>query len=153
MQRRALQYDSFLAFRRDIDWLREGPYGRAGSWSLGQAAEHLTRVIAMSLDGFPFRVPFVFRLAGPAMRWVTLWRGSIPSGIKGPAEMMPTAVPAGEEQQRVDALLALLDRYEAHTGPLHASPLFGKMTRQQWDRIHLIHAAHHFSFLVPGTPA
>lgn len=156
MQRRVLRYGTFGDWRSDIARLRNGPYARVGAWSLGQMCDHLDRVISMSLDGFPFRVPWYFRAAGVVMKRVTLWRNTMPAGVKGPEPMMPTVTADADEQVCVDRLLVTLDRYEQHTGPLHPSPLFGRLTREEWDRIHLIHAAHHFSFLIPdagNTPA
>ena len=34
---------------------------------------------------------------------------------------------------------------------VHPSPFFGRLTPDQWRQLHLIHTAHHLSFLVP-TP-
>ena len=36
-----------------------------------------------------------------------------------------------------------------HTGPLHPSPMFGSLDREQLYRLQLIHCAHHLGFLLP----
>ena len=41
--------------------------------------------------------------------------------------------------------------YEASPGPVVPHRLFGFMTRQEWDRFHCIHAAHHLSFAIPDA--
>jgi hypothetical protein len=51
--------------------------------------------------------------------------------------------------EAVDGLAGAIERYRAHNGTLQAHPLFGKMPRELWDRIHRIHCAHHLSFVAP----
>ena len=46
-----------------------------------------------------------------------------------------------------DALVQLLRQFRDHRGPLRPNPLFGELSREQWTQLHLIHAAHHLSFL------
>jgi len=45
--------------------------------------------------------------------------------------------------------VASIRRFAEHPGEMQPSPLFGKMTRDQWTDLHLIHASHHLSFLLP----
>ncbi|MBC7782487.1 MAG: DUF1569 domain-containing protein [Burkholderiales bacterium] len=150
MQRRKLDFVSFDQFRDDVRALAAGPYDRAGQWSLAQAADHIAMFLEMSMEGFSVRVPWYLRIGGRPMKWITLRRRSIPSGIKGPPGLMP---PEGRtDKEAAERLLGAIARYTAHTQPLHPSPLFGRLPREEWDQIHLIHAAHHFSFLIPGQP-
>ena len=39
--------------------------------------------------------------------------------------------------------------YAASPGPAIDHPFFGPLTKEEWDRAHLIHCAHHLSFAVP----
>ena len=39
--------------------------------------------------------------------------------------------------------------YRNWTEPVAPHPFFDRITREQWDRIHLIHMAHHLGFIVP----
>jgi hypothetical protein len=57
-----------------------------------------------------------------------------------------------EDDAGIDRLVGAIDRYVNHTGPVRPSPLLGKLTRAEWDQIHLIHASHHLSFIVPDDP-
>ena len=149
MQRRALQFNNFAELKADLNRLRGVSYQRAGSWSLAQVCEHMARVMTMSMDGFgDMRVPWYIRVAGPLMKRVVLKRGKMPAGVRGPKEMMPADSTADDGRQ-LDDFLAAIERYERFDQPLQPSPLFGPTTREEWDRVHLIHAAHHLSFIVP----
>jgi hypothetical protein len=60
--------------------------------------------------------------------------------------------PAGDlaDAQAVERLRAAAARFAAHEGPLHPSPLFGALGRDQWREVHLWHCEHHLSFLHPN---
>jgi hypothetical protein len=75
----------------------------------------------------------------------------MPAGLKGPEVLMPSAPEHidAHDREQLQHLLATLDRYDAYSQSLKPSPLFGPLSRSQWDRLHLIHAAHHLSFIVP----
>jgi hypothetical protein len=150
--RRTLDFFDFDAVLADVERLRRDGYRRAGTWDLPQACDHLTRFMRGSLEGFGFQFPLPFRLAG---RWLFLGRTlrtrRIPTGVKGPAPLMPPADVGGDAAVR--AFAETVARVRDHRGDFHPSPLFGRLTPEQWRQIHLIHAAHHLSFLVPNDPA
>jgi len=64
--RRFLAIQSISEFRREIEGLneahRQGHLKAVGNWSLDQCCQHLGRWIEFSIDGFPFRYPWRFRL-------------------------------------------------------------------------------------------
>ena len=66
----------------------------------------------------------------------------------GPASV---PVPGGNAADAVARLKDAYARWRQHTGPLYPSPLFGLLPREMITRGHLVHAAHHLSFLVPRT--
>jgi len=53
----------------------------------------------------------------------------------------------------VDQAIARLEKavrfFQAHTGPIHPSPLFGAMDKQSALKLQLIHFGHHFRLLKP----
>jgi hypothetical protein len=145
--RRRLDFRTFSELRNELARLRNKPYDRAGNWSLGQNCRHINTTMTGSMDGFDVKVPAILRWIAPVALAVTLKRRRMPAGVKGPAEWMPATLPSDEAE--VDALLQTIQRYEDFTGDLHPSPLFGKLPRAKWDQLHLIHASHHFGFIVP----
>jgi hypothetical protein len=48
-----------------------------------------------------------------------------------------------------DELKCAMERYTAHRGRLKPHPIFGRLNRNDWDRLHCFHCAHHLSFIIP----
>jgi hypothetical protein len=147
IQRRNLRLVDFPAVLAEAERLGAG-YDRAGTWSLAQVCDHLARVIELSLDGFPSRMPWPVRLVA---RWMMLPRilrhRQFRRRFPAPGYLQP---PDGaEDRQGVERLRSAVERFQKHTGPLQPSPVFGALTREQWREVHLWHCEHHLSFLIP----
>jgi hypothetical protein len=133
----------------DADCLLANGYGRAGNWSLGQCCDHLASTMERSLEGFPSKLPLPFRVAA---RWVALpgilkhrqFKRRFPS----PPYLEPAA--AQDDVAALERLRATVSRLKSHAGELQSHPVFGKLTRAQWQEVHLWHCEHHLSFLTPG---
>src|SRR5262245_37216677 len=76
-KRRSLALESLDDFHREIvrldDAGNEGILHGAGNWSLDQCCQHLGRWIEFSIDGFPLKYPWRFRVMGRLVRLVS-WR-------------------------------------------------------------------------------
>lgn len=139
---------------RDAENLLAQGYERAGKWDLAQVCGHLTRWVTYSMDGVP-KPPLLLRplfwvyrnTVGPRqLRKLTEGSG-MGAGLPTVPESVPE--PGGDPTAAVAELRAAVARFQAHTGPLAPSPLLGRMTKDQLTKVHLVHAAHHLSFLVP----
>jgi hypothetical protein len=66
---------------------------------------------------------------------------------------MPQTVhrPGEDERAAVARLKDTAERYKAHAGAIHPSPLFGPLTKDEALAMQLVHCGHHLSFLVPRT--
>lgn len=118
------------------------------NWSLGQICNHLTDTFRFSIEGFPVRAPWLVRkLVGPVARRLVLSRGKMPDGIKLPEKFAPQ--PGLDARAEAEALRAAISFFGAHTGPHSQHPFFGRMTAEDWRRLHCIHCAHHLGFVVP----
>jgi hypothetical protein len=146
VKRRKIQFDSFSAMLDDVERLQRDGYQRAGKWDLGTMCCHLADAIERSMDGFKTRAPLMIRLASPLVLPIVLSTKRIPSGVN----VAEIALPSGEQnaQQQIERLRRVIERYQAHREPLYPHPMFGRISRSKFDRLHLIHAAHHLSFLV-----
>jgi hypothetical protein len=148
MERRKLDFRELEEVVADIEQLQSVDYLRAGNWTLGQICDHLAIFFRGSLDGFAERAPWVMRFFfGKPILWMILRNRGMMTGVKAPASFLPA-------DTRNDALAArelieLIQRFRDHDGDLQPSPLFGKLNRRQWTDLHLIHCAHHLSFLAP----
>lgn len=155
MPRRPLDLPTHAAVLADLQQLQRG-YTPGGKWSLTQCCQHLHLFMFGSLEGFSFRFPWIIRgTLGPLILKRTLKTRRIPAGIPAPKFLRPQIAPYLPDQSPQDdpavqeVFVATLNRVFTHAGPFHPSPLFGEMTPEQWRQIHLIHTAHHFSFLLP----
>ena len=146
--RRDLRYGSFDEIMPDVERLLAG-HETVGRWSLAQICRHLATVLRRVVD-LPAATP-----ADPS-RWVpeeqkrqVLDSGILPEGIAGPPDTMP--VEALDERDEVEGLRAALAYYQASPGPAIPHRLFGPLTKAEWDRLQLVHCAHHLSFAVPAA--
>ncbi|MCC5828542.1 MAG: DUF1569 domain-containing protein [Phycisphaeraceae bacterium] len=149
-----LRFDDFDAMIRHLEQLRDRGYEAAGNWSLGGIARHLRLFMTESMDGFGAKLPwflYPIRLLSKSILRRTLADRTIKPGSPTMEHWIP---PEGlDDRVEVDALIATIRRYRAHDAPLHASPLFGRLDRETWDQVHLIHGAHHLSFLRARPPS
>ena len=130
----------------DIDRLHRAGYQLAGNWDLGTICCHLADAIERSMDGFKTRAPLFIRMASPLVLPIVLLTRRIPSGVN----VADIALPSGKQDATEQAarLHRIVERYQSHRDALHPHPMFGRIRRATFDRLHLIHAAHHLSFLV-----
>ncbi len=152
--RRSLTFDSLDAIVRDVETLAAKGYEKTGKWDLAQMCNHLAEWIKYPLDGYP-KVPIVLRPVVWLMK-VTIGKRAGRDliegrGMKLGTQTLPqTVFPGGQDEAAAVAnFKAVVERWKAHTGPMHASPLFGALSRDDWDKAQCGHAAHHLSFLVP----
>ncbi len=149
IQRRRLDFRHFAQVAEDLDRLHALGYTRSGRWDLAQICEHLAVFMEMSLTGFRFRFPWPMRVMGRSvLRQLTLWRRSIPTGFSAPRELNPRSELSHAAAIAVVKKLLCRVRDAQRFQP---SPLFGRMSAEEWRQIHLIHCAHHLSFLIPKT--
>ena len=152
--RRELRFDSLDDVVRDAEHLLAVGYDRAGNWDLAQCCTHLAEWMRFPIDGFP-KPPLPIR----ALLWVArhtvgkakfreyVGGGRMPTGK--PTMPQTVAAPGGDAAAAVVKLRQAVERFKAHAGDVHPSPLFGAMNKDEATRLQLVHCAHHLSFLVP----
>jgi hypothetical protein len=155
--RRALNFRDLDEVVEDARRLHRHGYEKAGAWDLAQVSGHLADWMRFPLDGFP-RPPLPIRLMLGALR-ATVGRRTLREilatrSMPGRRPTMPESVPAagGDEAGAIERFGQVVERFKAHSGPFHPSPLFGVLNREQATQLQLIHCAHHLSFLVPRPP-
>ncbi len=150
MPQRPLDFKTFAEVRSELDRLHQSGYEKLGQWDLAQVCDHLAFFIRGSLDGFTFRVPWLFKvLFGKMVLRRILTQRRMKPGVFTPQKPLPSS--GGDEAAAVARLKGLLDRLEGLSGELHPSPFFGRLTPDEWRQMHLIHAGHHLSFLSPKS--
>ena len=148
LHRRQLDFKSWPETLTDIDHLRRVGYDRAGNWDLSQIVEHVGEGLRTALRGTNHRAAWIIRkLLGPIVLRRILRQRRMKAGIKVPQWWLPG--PTHDESAAIDGFRADLSAFQEMTTDPFPHPFFGAITRQQWNDLALIHAAHHLSFLVP----
>jgi Protein of unknown function (DUF1569) len=144
--RRSLSFGNFDEIMPDVKRLLQG-HTTVGNWSLAQICRHVATVMRRVVD-LPASTPQDPSLwVGEEQKRQIFDSGMLPEGIQGPAVVMPTE--AFGEREEADGLRQAIEHYKASAGPAIAHRLFGPLTKAEWDRLTLIHCAHHLSFVVP----
>ncbi len=146
--RRRLKFASYDELLADLDRLTSGPIQTLGNWTPGQNFRHLAVVYNSSIDGFSMTFPLHIRMIAKIFRKKLLTM-QMPPGVKLPASgrktLLPPDTPTDEGAAQLREAVARLQRETKRAN----HPVFGPLTREEWDRVHLTHASLHMSFLVP----
>jgi hypothetical protein len=146
--RRTLSFSCMDDLLRDLEGLDGGAIRATGNWSPAQIVQHVGKLIGFSLDGFPpgAKAPLLLRLLGPMLKGRFLGR-PFPGGITIPDTLaMLRPDDAIEWADALGAFRALVARTRDESMTAR-SPLFGRMTNEDWVKVHCRHAEMHFSFM------
>ncbi len=158
--RRELKYASFEEIAADLDRLEAaldaGTLGHTGNWTPGQVFEHTGKFLGFALDGFTSKAP-------APVRWITILMykkkatqtdDPIPAGFKLP-KAASVMLPRDDvtDREGLELLRTNVNRVLGGEKMSHPSPIFGKLTHEEWLTIQRKHVALHLSFLHPdGAP-
>lgn len=145
--RRKLSYASLNEVVEDATRLTAAEAPTTGNWSKGQIFEHLARVMDFSLDGFPFNMPWPIRIIGIYYFKPRIFKHGMSPGfqLKGATKQALAPDPL-EDQAALEHLQKSVQRLETETQRC-ASPVFGELTRDEWNLMHRRHAELHMSFI------
>jgi hypothetical protein len=153
MPRRNLNFETLEEALEESRQLLSTGYVRNGNWSLAQACHHIRLTIDASVDGYPWWMSIAAPIR-PILRWLLLpklLRGDSPTGIKTAGMFVPPD--DLDDANEVEQLGISIGRFQAHVGPYHPHPGFGRLGRQGLEHFHAMHAAHHFGFLASSQAA
>ena len=149
--RRDVHYDSFQDLVEDTERLAAGGYKTVGNWTFSQILFHVTAGLNATVDGFDFLAPWPMRVMAKLLMKKKFLKTPVPAGYEIPAKVKdkfaPKDVPLDEA---LAGLRAAVERLES-TESREAHPFFGKVTREESDKLQLRHAELHMSFVVPAS--
>jgi hypothetical protein len=100
MERRQPDFKDFDEALAEVDRLHTGGYEKCGQWDLAQTCDHLTYFIQGSLDGHPYRVPWLFKvLFGRLVLRSILKKRRMRAGVTTPQKPLPQ--PGADESAAV----------------------------------------------------
>lgn len=148
-KRRKLDFQSLDELLADAERVAHGPVTQLGNWSPGQIFRHLATAFVGSIDGFTATFPWHMRFVSKLFK-KQLLKMSMPAGIGIPADAVNVLLPDPTDTEAgLRELKAAIDRLRSETKRA-PNPVFGEMTIDEWNQLHLKHASLHMSFLVPG---
>lgn len=143
--RRDVAFEALDEVMPEVDRLLAG-HSMVGAWSLGQVLRHLSEAIRLSTEGpagpaEPTRQQDVFRRR-------LLRSGRFPEKAEIPIASMqpPDGLDAHTEAERLRDAIGRLVTFE---GPSPPHPVLGPLQKDEWQRFHCIHCAHHLRFALP----
>ncbi|WP_310384511.1 DUF1569 domain-containing protein [Roseateles sp.] len=118
-------------------------------WTLAQLLQHLAQSIEFSIAGFPEMKPAWFRASLGVAAW-TLFnaRGAMSHSLDEPIPGAPALDAERSLKSSVQRLLDAMDAFASHQGPLAPHFAYGPLTRDEFERAHLMHLANHWQQLV-----
>ena len=149
--RREIRFESLAELRVDVERLRDAAAGGSiqplGNWSLGQASQHLARFMVCSIEGFD-KAPFFLRPMGRVLQLLQgkkLLNKPPPPGFPIPSTLSFFPDADADDSAASAELLAAIERVEQEKC-VQPSPLLGRLSHEQWVRLHCRHAELHLSF-------
>jgi hypothetical protein len=146
--RRQVAYNSLEEVVADAERLSSGPVKTLGNWSAGQIFKHLAFAFSGSIDGLALTFPWYLRTVARLFKGKLL-AGAMPAGYKLSPQNASVAEPAPTSTEQGLAELRTAVSRLAREPQRAVHPLFGALTNEEWNRVHLMHANLHMSFLVP----
>jgi hypothetical protein len=141
-----LKYHSLDEVLADVDRLRSGPVEQAGQWNLAMTLDHMAK--AMSAHDNPKVKPMPW-----PVRWIVragvhrmVRRGRYPS-IKFPAPKRALPDPNVSLESACAKFRVVVEGLRTMQGPIVANTPFGDLSLDEFQKLQLLHAAHHLSFL------
>lgn len=123
-----------------------------GNWTAAQNIYHVAFTVEMSNRGFDFSIPLPMKLIGRTLKLFGMHKKPINPGINPPPKVAAAFAPP-DEVSVGDALQKLRDEiaYAKEHGMTFPSPLFGKLSNDDWVQTHCRHAELHFGFIRPAS--
>ena len=119
-----------------------------GAWGAARTLDHLAQSVEFSMDGFPVARSKLFRdTAGRLAFAVFQARGRMTHGVE---EAIPGEVVATDDRGTAAAhrrLVAALERFESHDGPLMPHFAYGELDKTRYALAHAMHVHDHVAAL------
>ena len=148
--RRELRYESYDELLADAETLAAQGHQVIGNWSFAQILEHLGIALEGSIDGIPFKAPWMMRTGAKLLMKKKLLTQPLSPGFQIPDSAKPVVYPQEDKslEEALDHLRRAVQRLKSE--PATAShPLFDNLSPSEWDQWNFRHAEMHMSFVLP----
>ncbi|MCB1143467.1 MAG: DUF1569 domain-containing protein [Leptospiraceae bacterium] len=131
-----------------LESLKKRTLVSTGKWSPDQIFSHISDSIEFLFSDSEgaYRFPEVIQATvGRVLFWKMILQGKMDNGLPNPIKSGDPIAKSLEIE--LDRLLSLTKRFNYSVGPFNRHPVFGKLTKDEWVQLHLIHCENHFSYL------
>jgi len=136
------------ARRAVFDLLFGSPKLQQSPWSLAQLLQHLAQSIEYSVKGYPELKPAWFRATAGNAAWAFFnARGSMSHSLDEPIPGAPALDAELSLKLAVQRMLDAMDAFAAHKGEYAPHFAYGPLSREDYERAHLMHLANHWQQL------
>lgn len=156
-ERRTVEFQNLDEIVNEAKRLLKSGYSSTGTWNLSQVAGHCENWMRYPMDGFPkagFPINIMLWMMKVTIGKSTLKKILDGKSMKSGQPTMPQSVPEQDATSDSDAIAKLertVQQFKDFDREFLPSPLFGPMDRETLTQLQLVHASHHFSFLVPNS--
>ncbi|MDX1961138.1 MAG: DUF1569 domain-containing protein [Leptospiraceae bacterium] len=149
--RRKIQFVSFNDLESDLASLEiSGIVQTTGIWSFYQILEHIDDNLQNSMHGFPVLFPSLIRKTiGKIGLNYLFYKGVMDSGYWNPLTAKYRI--EGDERVMLQKLKSTIDEYRKFNGLFALHPVFDQLTKNEWDKLHLMHFSLHLSYCHPDS--
>jgi hypothetical protein len=138
-------FDSMPSALKTLQSLKGSAARSTGAWDLAQVLHHAAQSVEYSIGGFPAPKPAWFRASvGPMAFAVFSARGRMSHDLAEPIPGAPAILPGQPLDAAVARVVAALQAFDAHTGPLAPHFAYGALDKPAYTRAHLMHLANHW---------
>ena len=148
--RRTLYFKNLDEIIEEAERLNAVEVRSLGNWSYAQIMSHLAKTMDLSIDGTDFVPSWAVRFFGKRKKHYAIHAPMKP-GIKLPDKLAQATAPDKKSMSMDEGFELLKGAIERlKNDPNRAAhPIFGELTRDEWDKLHQRHAELHLSFIVP----
>ena len=147
MKRRQLEFGDFEEVIADVEQLQRDGYERVRGAGLGQTCAELSAAIDDSMRETQQRDLWFYRVIARYCLRRALRQGRIPECFHA-SDDLDSHRPDEKYPDAIAEYKTMIQRLQ-NTYEFPPHPTYGKLPSETWEQIHLLHAAHELSYLVP----
>ena len=119
-----------------------------GNWTLAQILSHIGDSIEffLSQNEGAFSVPWLIQnTVGKLLLHKYFLFGKMDSGLPNPIKKGEPR--NGDPHLELDRVISLSKKFNESQGPFNSHPVFGKLSKEEIIKLHLLHCSNHFSHI------
>ncbi len=149
MKVRKLIFSDLQSIQNELVYLQDKKIATHGNWNYQQILAHLSDGLEFTLENKKTKTApmpeFIQNTVGKAiLSYILFW--GFPPNLPNPIRDVPVTITT-EQSDQIETLISLLHKLQNAEGPLSPHPIFGKLTKEEWIKLHCGHFAHHLGYV------